>query len=132
MSPEGAAQPLQLGAPEDHPAEPLSLSLESLFLNLLRSGEITEGSYPSATEGAEESGLAKEPTRPAGPSGVRLPPTLTGHIPHTPGPYGMMFRSPGDPVPGPPSPVSIPGQGLAPGTPTADPPSRHAPVPAGR
>ena len=89
-----------------------------------------EGSYPSARERAEESGPAKEPTRPAGPSGDRL--LSTGHVVHIPGPYLMMFRSPEDPIPRPPSRLSILGQRPAPRTPTADPPSRHAPVPAGR
>ena len=93
MSPEGAAQLLQLGAPEDHPAEPLSLSPASLFLNLLRSSEMTEEPYPAAMEGAEESGPAQDPTRPAGQSGVRLSPTLTCHIPHIPGPYRIPPRS---------------------------------------
>ena len=92
---------------------------------------MTEGSYPPAIEGAEESGPAKEPTHPAVPSRARLPTTLTGHIPHTPVLYRMTFRSPEDPFPWPPYPVSIRGQGPAPGTLTADPPSRHAPVLAG-
>ena len=85
MSPEGAVQLLQLGAPENHPEEPPSLSPASILTHFLsRSDEMTGEPYPSAMEGAEESGPGKEPTRPAGPSGGRLP--STGHIPHVPGP----------------------------------------------
>ena len=131
MSPDRAAQPPHLGAAEDDPMESLSLSPSSLFANLLRTGDLSWEPYPCAREGAKESGQEKEASRLAGSGRGRLH-TSTGHARHVPGPYLMKFLSPTDPLPRPPSPGSIPGQEPAPGTLTADPPSRFAPVPAGR
>ena len=108
-----------------------SLSPGSMFADLLRTGDLSGEPYPCAREAAEESGQEKEATCLAGSGQGRLH-TSTGHATHVPGPYVMEFLSPTDPLPRPPSPVSIPGQEPAPGTPTADPPSRFTPVPAGR
>ena len=131
MSPNSTAQPPHLGAAEDDPMEPPPPSTESMFADLLRTGDMSGEPYPCAMEGAEESGPEKEATRPTGSGRGRLH-TSTGHTRHVPGPYLMEFRSANDPIPRPPPPVYILGQGPAPGTPTTDPPSRHAPVPAGR
>ena len=131
MSPDKAAQPPHLGAAEDDPMESPSLSPGSMFADLLWTGDMSEEPYPCAMEGAEESGPEKEATRPAGSGRGRLH-TSTRHTRHVPGPYLLTFRSSNDPIPRPPSPVYIPGHGPAPGTLTADSPSRLAPVPAGR